>query len=169
MRARYVMAWMFVCGAMATSGFAQGESMSLRRVRSEGSAIAALIEVGIAQSETFAELVATIDQTDGLVYVEEGKCPHSVRACLAISITVAGPYRILRIRIDPRRPRRALIASIGHELRHAIEVLREPGIRSNAAFFHFLQTTAPTARDTFETRAAIQVGMDVYAELGPDD
>ena len=169
MRARYVMGWMCVFGAMATSGFAQGESISIRRVRSEGPVIAALIEEGVARSKTFAELVATIDQTDGLVYIEEGKCPHGVRACLAISITIAGPYRILRIRIDPRRSRRAIIASIGHELRHAIEVLREPGIRSNAAFFHFLQTTAPTARDTFETRAAIQAGMDVCAELEPDD
>jgi hypothetical protein len=169
MRARDVTAAMCVFSVMATSGFAQGESAPARRVRSERPQIAALIEEGIARSRTFAELVSAIDRTDGLVYVDEGKCPHGVRACLAISVTVAGPYRLLRIRIDSHRPRRAVVASLGHELRHAVEVLREPGIRNNFALFHFLQLTTPTAQATFETRAAIQAGMDVCAELGRDD
>jgi hypothetical protein len=161
------MAWMCVVGAMGRSAAAQGEP-TIRRVRSEKAAIVALIEEGIAQSRTFAALVATIDRTDGLVYVEDGKCPRGVRACLAMSIILAGPYRLLRIRVDSRRPRRALIASIGHELQHATEVLRETGIRSNAALYHYLQRAAPTSQNAFETSAAIQTELEVLAELGPD-
>ena len=116
--------------------------------------------------KTFKELVATIDRSDGLVYIEEGKCGHSVRACLALTVTVAGPYRILRILIDPRGPQRRLISSIGHELRHAVEVLGDPTIRSNAAVFHFALRQGPTARERFETTDAIQAGLDVCAELG---
>jgi hypothetical protein len=151
---------------MATPALAQ--SGSIHRVRSEKPAIAALIDEGIARSPTFASLVAAIDRTDGLIYVEEGRCGRSVRACLVMTVTIAGPYRMLRIRLGSRRPRRDLIASLGHELRHVIEVLHEPGIRTNAAFYHFFHSTQPTATEAFESSAAIQVGLDVHAELGLD-
>ena len=65
-------------------------------------------------------LMATIDGTDGIVYVDEGKCSHSVRACLVLSVRVAGPHRILRILVDTNRDRDGLMGAIGHELRHAI-------------------------------------------------
>jgi len=152
-------------------GFAQTGSSSapIRRVRSEQPAIAAFIEQGVARSETFRGLVATIDWTDGLVYVEGGKCWRSVHACLVLTVKVAGPHRLLRILVDPRRPQRTLISSIGHELRHAIEVLNEPSIRSNAAIFRFFSEVGPTARETFETTAAIRAGIDICAELGSDE
>jgi hypothetical protein len=147
---------------------AAAEGTLIRRVRSERAAIAALIEQGFAGSTTFKSLVATIDQTDGLVYIDEGKCGHSVHVCLVLKVTIAGPNRILHILIDLRRPQRRLIASIGHELRHAIEVLNGPAIRSNAEMFQFFGRVGPTGREIFETREAVQAGLDVYAELGSD-
>jgi hypothetical protein len=66
-----------------------GEVQAVQRVRSESPAIAAAIQAAAACSETLRRLIEAIEATDGLVYVEEGKCGHSVRACLALSINVA--------------------------------------------------------------------------------
>jgi hypothetical protein len=166
MLARSVMTCLCTASVTVTAIIAQSGS---HRVRSERPAIAALVDEGLMRSTTFATLVTSIDQSDGLVYVEEGMCRHSVHACLAMSIVTSGSNRLLRIRIDPRRPRRRLIASIGHELHHVVEVLSHRGIRDNAALFHFFQQRAPTARDAFETTAAVQAGLDIYAELASDE
>jgi hypothetical protein len=130
--------------------------------------IAALIQRGRDQSVTFRRLVATIDGTDGMVFVEEGKCGHGVKACLAMSVKVAGPHRLLRVVVSTREDERDVIASIGHELWHAIEVLSRPAIRSDAALLRFFhqQQGLPTESGRFETQAAVHAGLDVRAELG---
>jgi hypothetical protein len=149
----------------AAVGAQENAVAAIPRVRSDDRAIAELIRSGITRSKTFAQLAATIDRTDGLVYVEEGHCGHSVHACLVLSVTVAGPYRILHIRIDPIGPKTDIICSIGHELQHAVEVLREPSIRSNSGIFSFFQQEGPTASERFETPAAVHAGLDVCREL----
>jgi len=53
------------------------------RVRSTSARLHALIRKGSELSPTFEGLLASIEATDGIVYVDEGKCPHSVSACLA--------------------------------------------------------------------------------------
>jgi hypothetical protein len=135
------------------------------RVRATDPTLAALITSGIARSKTFAGLAATVDRTDGLVYIEAGHCGHSVHACLVLSVTVAGPYRILHIKIDPIGPKTDIICSIGHELQHAVEVLRERSIRSTSDIFNFFQQEGPTGSERFETPAAVHAGLDVCRDL----
>jgi hypothetical protein len=58
------------------------------------------------------------------------------------------------------------MVSIGHELRHALEVLGEPAIRSDGALYFFL--TKGHERNPpawMETEAAIRAGQDVRSEL----
>ena len=82
----------------ATTGDAQAPP--LIRVRSNTPSIAAVIHVAAERSTAFRHLIATIGATDGLVYVDDGKCGHNVSACLQLSVTVAGPHRLLRILVD---------------------------------------------------------------------
>ena len=166
MRRVRAVACLATCLTVTTEGSPGAQSVAVHRVRAEKPAVTALIDEGLARSATFAALVAAVDRTDGLVYVEEGTCGSRVRACLAMSLVVAGPYRVLRIQIHPRRPRRELIAAIGHELQHVLEALAEPGVRDSVALLHFFLRTAPTARETFETPAAIRAGLRVFDELG---
>lgn len=139
------------------------------RVRAADPAIAALITRAYERSATFRQLVDTIDGTDGIVYVEPGRCGRSVRACMALSVQVAGPSRILRIVVDPRRENCRLTASIGHELWHAIEVLRDPSLRTDAALFFFYSRegrhTGGEPLGAWETEAALRTGFRVLAEL----
>ena len=73
--------------------FAEGaETPAVNHVRSSSLAITALIQQASERSQTFRGLVATINASDGIVYVEEGACGHSVRACF-VTVTMAGPSR----------------------------------------------------------------------------
>jgi len=135
------------------------------RVRSTDPAVAALIARAIEQSATFRNLVAVIDASDGIVYVEDGPCGHGVRACL-IAVTAAGGQRVLRIRVRARGAEAALMATIGHELRHAIEVLRNPHVTSTAAMQQFyLRHGSRRTGGAIETSEAIEAGAAVSADL----
>ena len=135
------------------------------RVRSNSPAIATLIELARERSATFRALVATIDGTDGIVYVDEGKCGHSVRACFMLSVQVSGPHRVLRILVDSNRDRDGVMGAIGHELRHAIEVLSNPKMNSGVAVVNFYLREGATGSERFETPAAVRAGLSVYAEV----
>jgi hypothetical protein len=114
---------------------------------------------------TFRRLVERIDATDGLVYVDQGRCGHGVRACLLLAMVVAGPHRVLQILVDAQRTGDALMVSIGHELQHAVEALDEPGIKDGRDMYFFFLRYAPQAGDTFETAAAVRADFDIRAEL----
>jgi hypothetical protein len=134
-------------------------------VRSGSPAIVAAIRDATERSATFRRLVDTIDASDGLVYIEDGHCGHGVRACLLLSVTIAGPSRLLRIVVDLRKADRALVGSLGHELQHAVEVLSDAGITNNRRIYFFFQRLGLTEAGTFETPAAMRAGDDVLDEV----
>lgn len=136
------------------------------RVRSTNPGIAAAIAEGEARSATFRSLVHAIEGTDGIVYVERGRCGHGVSACLSLSVVSGDGYRLLRILVDSARSVASLIATIGHELQHAIELLTEPTVRTMTAAYMYYMREAPTGRDAFETTAAVRAGIAVAADLG---
>jgi len=153
---------LFGCGAVPSSlgyrGSAVDEPPRMARVRAQSDAIAAAIRESVERSSTFHALLTTIDATDGLVYVEEGRCGHSVRACLVLSVKIAGPSRLLRIKVDPRRRDCQLTADIGHELQHAIEILRDPHVRDMPSAYSLFERIGPTGSERFETREALYAG-----------
>jgi hypothetical protein len=141
----------------------------LPRVRSEDPALAAVIREATERSATFRRMIQTIDATDGLVYVEEGKCRHSVRACLLMFVRVAGPYRMLRIYVDTRKlAGNELMAAIGHELWHASETLSDRSVIDNKSILQFFHRIAPTGSERFETEEAMRTGLSVLEELNRD-
>jgi len=136
------------------------------RVRDNGDrSIAMLLREGSDLSPTFRRLVETIDRSDGLVYVESGRCGHHVRACLAMTVRRAGPHRVLRILVDTHRDHEELVAAIGHELQHAVEVLSDPHVIDDVTIYNFFMHIAPSDKSHLETEEALQVFLDVLAEL----
>jgi hypothetical protein len=141
----------------------------MMRVRSSSDpAVTTLLHDAFQRSTTFRQLVEIINRTDGLVYIDPGKCKPGVYACLLMSVTIAGPYRVLHIRVDTRRDAPAVMGSIGHELQHAIEALSEAAVRTNALLHAFFERLAgapsATGRLEFETEAAIRAGNRVRDE-----
>jgi hypothetical protein len=138
----------------------------IARVRANGdAAIALLLLEAPRRSTTFRRLVEAIDASDGIVYIERGTCLHGVQACLAMSVVVAGPNRILRVLLNTTRNPEELIVAIGHELQHAVEALSDPHVTTNMRIYFFFDRMGPTGSGRFETHAAIQTGLDVEAEL----
>ena len=140
----------------------------LPRVRSNSpESRRALIGRASDASATFRRLTATIDGTDGLIYVDKGKCGHGVSACLLLAVQVSGPFRVLRIKIDARRLDCVLMASIGHELQHAIEILSNPQVTDGVGAYALFERIAPGQipdGGRFETAAATRAGLDVRRE-----
>ena len=150
------------------SGLLFAESHDLTRLRSGNPAIASLIADADSESTTFRKLVEELARTDGLVYVETGRCGHGVRACVPHSMALAGRFRLLHILLDPHDlqsvPSERLAGLIAHELRHALELLSDPAVTNDAAMFMFYRRDAPP-HGAFETAAATLVGDQVSREL----
>ena len=154
-----------VCLSLTIHGAPAHQDPAIPRVRSENPLLSAAIVQGAQRSTTFRRLIEAIDATDGLVYVLEGECGQGVRACLHMSLELSGKNRLLRILVTPRRaPGCELIASIGHELQHALEVLRNPKVRTSFGLSSFFHQIGPEGPRRFETPEAIQVGLAVAKE-----
>jgi hypothetical protein len=155
-----------MAGAGLTAAAAGGEDTLVNpRVRSSNPSIAMVIKQATERSKIFRRLVEIISASDGTVYVEAGECGHGVRTCLA-AVTMAAARRNLWVKVDKRLKEWDLMGSIGHELQHAIEVLGDRTVTSNAAMFFFYRRTGkPHPRHfAFETDAAIEVGEAVRTE-----
>jgi hypothetical protein len=139
----------------------------ITRVRSSDSRLTDVIAEATRRSETFRRLVARIGDSNGIVYVESGKCTHGVRACLQMWVQASGSDRFLRIVIDTKRTDSfiELAASLGHELQHAIEGLTEPAVTTGPKLFNYFKRYAPTDNNRFETVAAVNAGNATADEL----
>jgi hypothetical protein len=166
--------WLRVWGAIAlvlASPPAHAEAGDVAGVRSTNAAILEFLDDGAWESPTFRGLVRAIVASDGIVYVEEGVCNHGVHSCLLLDVTSAAGYRILHILVDVQgvlahRSRLDMIATIGHELSHASEVLADRRLTTAHAIFLFYVRQAPTTHPTFETPGAVEAGHKIRSELG---
>jgi hypothetical protein len=127
--------------------------------------LAAVLTEAAAQSETFRGLIARIGATDGIVYIAESRCGPRLPACLLHTVTISGQNRLLRILVDPRKSDRDLMASLAHELQHAVEVLSERTVRSDAAIRLFFRARCTFCNGLYETDAAVLAGHTVRDEL----
>jgi hypothetical protein len=165
-KSRAIWAILICCALLVSPALADAQQASrMARVRSDSELISRAIVQGTERSPTFRRLIEAIDATDGLVYVLEGECGLSVRACLHMTVELARPNRLLRVFVNPRRaPGCELIASIGHELQHVHEVLSNRAIRSTAALTSFFHRIRPENPGRFETTKAIETGVAVEKE-----
>ena len=144
-----------------------GGDANRAHVRPTTAAVAALIDRAMEGSATFRQIVQTIDGSDTYVYVLEGDCGHGVRACFS-GVTVAGARRIMRVTLalDAGRSEWDLIGSIGHELRHTIEAIDDPTVRStDAQYFLYERIGFKGTTQSRETTAAMDAGNAVRAEI----
>ena len=139
-------------------------------VRSHHPGLRAMITAASDQSPTFRRMVETINASDGIVYIDAGTCRGGVRACL-VTVTSGGGHRFLFVRVDTKKADHALMASIGHELQHAVEVLGTTEVRNYASMYFFYTVNndrvggSLPASSAFETAAAIKAGRTVADEI----
>lgn len=139
------------------------------RIRLTDSRIRVLLEAGLQRSRLLRDLVARVEAGNVIVYM--GLEPRIDRR-LTGSLVFAGDggqYRYLRAMINPEATGEQIIAAIAHELQHVVEVIADPGVRSEAGLVSLYRRigrrSSIPGRLAWETEAAQQVTDDVRREL----
>jgi len=148
---------------------AQGSDRSQSHVRSSEPRIVALVEKGMAQSETFRRLVAALDASDVVVYVDRKQSRPALGGYLPHDIVNAGNRRYLHVSVDIRGAEVRLVALLAHELQHAVEVAQAPEVRDPKRLAElFMRLALPFGcgeTDCSETQAAKEVEWAVTVEM----
>jgi hypothetical protein len=154
-----------VLGTPGLSAGADAVAANQPHVRSTNTDLVALIEQAGQRSATFRGLLEAINASDSIVFVEAGACGHGGRACF-VSVAASGAYRYMRVVVDTRKADWDLMGSIGHELRHTIEVIGAPRVRDNVSKHFFYEHIGTRGTDTArETQAAVDAGNTVRTEV----
>lgn len=143
-----------------------GMTRAPARVRPLDSLGRTLLADGIARSSTFRRLVDRIESSDVIVYVRlKRKLLPNVAGALSF-VGKGATDRFLLVQVDRRYPWATLIALLGHELQHAVEVAEAPAVESAEELGrHYRHTGLTTGDDTFDSVAAREAGASVLAEL----
>jgi hypothetical protein len=139
-----------------------------RRVRAGDARIQMLMMEGVRRSATFASLIAALNATDVIVYIEPVRRlpPLLSGRMLLIPHSPGGP-RYLRIQVMTQASGNDLIATIGHELQHALEVAAATDVQDQLGLERLYQQIGQAGIDkrSYDTEAARTTGRKIRAEL----
>jgi hypothetical protein len=142
---------------------------SARHVRSTDPKILTLIDTGLSRSATFRSLIAMLNESDVIVYVEPKLTRQALSGYLSHGVVARGEYRYLRIAVEIAGSERRLVSLLAHELQHAVEVARAPEARDSEGIERLFRRIAfkfGCEGTCFETRAANDVARLVEKEFG---
>ncbi len=148
------------------------ENFSSTRIHAADSTHRALLRQGFERSATFRSLIADIEASSWLVFVQTGRCPEKLNvACLLHFVgTFDGkPYLRVIARYEQRHPDN-VISLLAHELQHAREVLQAAGVSTAGdlrELFMRIGRVSVVRRGvvTYETERAVEVEEAVWREL----
>jgi len=124
-----------------------------------------LVANGLEKSPTFKRLVSRLEQSDVIVYVRlNWDLPLHIGGRLHF-LAVHGELRYLVVDLNRRLTRSALVALLGHELQHAVEVAEAGDVTSSADLrVLYRRVGIQTGPDRYDSIAARRAGYDVLRE-----
>jgi hypothetical protein len=138
--------------------------VSGRHVRAGDQKAAALLRLGVTASPTFRLLLDTLEHSDLVVYVETR--PMSLPGRLQLAAVASG---CRYVRVSVRVPARdsELIAWLGHELQHAVELAGAPEVLDQSSLTQYYQRigSARRATATLETGKAQETWRKILDEV----
>lgn len=155
--------------ALATALMAAAPSATDRifpHIRTTSPLLLSLINDARDHSPTFRRQLDTVEQSDVIVYFEAAPHLESRLRGRVHFMGASGGIRYLRIQVRTALNRFDLIASIAHELQHAIEISCHPEVVSEetlAALYRRIGDEHEWCM--FETDEAVQAGKAVRTEL----
>ncbi len=129
-----------------------------------------LFDEATARSPTVRGLVNWLETLDVTVYIRmRATLPAGLDGRLAL-LSANGAHRSVVIDLATGRSSISQISTLGHELRHAVEIANEPSIVNRDSFGAYYarvgrQTGDADGRQTFETQEAAATGTRVRREL----
>ena len=155
--------------ALTSSAALASERAGGPRLRSQDPRISQVLQEGMSRSDTFRALVNRIEASNVIVYVAVTPKLRSSLAGALTWMTRAGDYRYLRASIGIEQTFDQTIATVAHELRHAIEVIEDESVvdeTSLVALYKRIGLPSNAAGPpAWETLAAQRTGKQVRREL----
>jgi hypothetical protein len=144
---------------------AQSAPSQFLRVRAYDPDVQRAVTSGSVQSRTFHTLVEAIDQSRAFVYiVQVPYLPGKMEGCVAIDASGTGEDRYLRMLVKSGLPPNRMIAVIGHEFQHVVEILGEATAGKPDLAFDIPGVSQVTTRQ-YETQSALDAEVRITAEL----
>jgi hypothetical protein len=140
----------------------------LRRVRAADRHAGRVLAEGLRRSRTFGSLVAAVQKTDVIVYVESvHRLPAKMGGRLLLQ-GATGENRYLRVQVLASLRWNDAIEIVAHELRHALEVADEPSVVDDAALAALYRRIGYSrfGSHTYDTNAARMTSHIVRREIG---
>jgi hypothetical protein len=140
------------------------------RVRSTERFMIALIREGYVRSPSLRDLVDVLQQSNVIVFVQPASCAGGrIRSCL-VSVNGSPRERHIRIIVDTHRSHEWLIATVAHELQHAVEIAEHPEVTDASGALNLYRRIAlGRCRDGLseecETTRALTTERQVLSEL----
>jgi hypothetical protein len=167
LRRALVIAATILCIAAATAAYAQPPSPHIRPVTAEARE---LLDELVSRSPTAQQLADRLEESDLIVYVRHRWfATDTINGHIGLASSRART-RYLIIELACRRTRLQQLETLGHELRHAVEIAEEPSVISTASLSalyrrigHFV--SGGGALEAYETAAASETGRQVRSEL----
>jgi hypothetical protein len=150
------------------------EQSARRHVRTTEPEVQILLDKARDRSTTFRLLVAALNDSDVIVYIETSVTrADRLRGHLVNQIVVQGPHRYVRMRLNPNLAEEPKIGVIAHELQHALEIARAPEVGRSEDIDELFRrigfTIGTLCGDCYETATAREVERTVRAELRQSD
>ena len=126
-----------------------------------------LLEAAMAVSPTIVRMVTDLQSSDLIVGIEtEVLKKKGLKGDTRVT-SAAPAVRHVRIRVGIPDNQSSLIAVLGHELQHAVEIAGAPDVRDAATQrAHYLRIGyEPVGRGYYETEAALETGRQVSSEV----
>jgi hypothetical protein len=134
------------------------------RVRPADARIASLLLDGMRRSPSLADLVDRVEASNVIVYLElQPSLTDHLMGCLTWMGKVAG-YRYVRASLNPDMATDTLIAAIGHELRHVVEIIENPSVTDEASLRSLYQRIGVRGKE-LDTQDAQNAGATVRKDL----
>jgi hypothetical protein len=141
-------------------------SDAFRRIRPMQKDGARLLAIGIERSPTFRRLVDRLERSNVIVYVDLRPDMPPYRGGSLRFLARSATDRFLKIQLNRAFTGKTLVALLGHELQHAVEVADAGSVDSVADLRDLYRRLGETTgMDQFDTLAARQVGYVVRREL----
>lgn len=157
-----------VAGVLTSSARAS-EPIGGPRLRPQDPRISLVLQEGMARSATFRALVNRIESSNVIVYIAVNPTLKSTLSGALTWMARAGAFRYVRASIRTELPFDQMIASVAHELQHAVEVIEDESVideRSLTALYRRIGEPSRAAGPSgWETVAAQRTGSQVRREL----
>jgi hypothetical protein len=140
----------------------------MRRIRVLAPCFSTLLDEATAASATVRALVTRIEQSNLIVYVRCVAFNHAAFVGRLVFLTTIAGQRYVVIELKNPEQWQAQVATMAHELQHAVEIASAPWVHNQATmaqYYRLAGMTVGTKPLTFDTDAARDVGVRVQREL----